>query len=295
MGTSRGPAQKVRLDIARVMDPAAWEGVASVGTRDHVRAAMGALARKHDLEVDEVVSMVWLLAQDPSVRDGDDQLGVLVTAVVRSVTAARESERRMVAHDSGRRPCASDEATAARLHLGEIELLIANATERGDVTAIGDLLAARDDARASERLASTPVRLADVSDALLAPGPSSAGAGISEALSVVVDALNMAGWSRARAERVVEAVAACAQGQREVLTGSATAAKRLGDDEVFAGQVGLGLSRWRAVVELVVGSRSRPGVPSRVVLGEPAEQVLRDPAVIALAQRANGQPLRKVA
>ncbi|HCX83910.1 MAG TPA: hypothetical protein DHV14_01990 [Micrococcales bacterium] len=277
------------------MDPAAWVGTAGVETLAHVRAAMGLLAAKHEVEVDEVVSMVWQHAQEDCVRHGDDPLGVLLTAVQRSIAAAREGERRLMSQDAARRPSQLAAAQDARAQVGELEGLIEAARARGDVEAIGPLLAAKDAARATERRSATVVRVAEVNESLLIDSAPVSTGGLSEPLRAVVGALTGAGWSPRRAESVVEAIAASSGGQHAMATGSATAAKRLGEDEVFAGQVGLGQSRWRAVVELVVGSRSRPGVPVRVVLGEPVEQVLADPVVVALAVRASGQTMRQVA
>ncbi|MES6118707.1 hypothetical protein U6M47_12665, partial [Cutibacterium acnes] len=188
-------------------------------------------------------------------RHGDDPLGVLLTAVQRSIAAAREGERRLMSQDAARRPSQLAAAQDARAQVGELEGLIEAARARGDVEAIGPLLAAKDAARATERRSATVVRVAEVNESLLIDSAPVSTGGLSEPLRAVVGALTGAGWSPRRAESVVEAIAASSGGQHAMATGSATAAKRLGEDEVFAGQVGLGQSRWRAVVELVVGSR----------------------------------------
>lgn len=274
--------RRPRLDVARVLDPVSWQGSAGVATREHVRAALAPLAAKHDLDVDEVVTLAWRVAFDPKIGFraalARDPAALFLRTLGLWVSTHRESDLRMVGDETARRTCASPQAQAVKGRLGELAEAITAAGTAGDVARVEALRRQVAQERAQLRSLSRPVRIDTFIEPAQEPASSGTSVGGSDGpLGSALELLVSAGMGRRRAQSVLEAVAASASGCRNS-SGSGVGAvrSRARRDRGTAARLGLSASRWQAVVDLVIGSPARPGVPARLVAGEPPEQVRAD-------------------
>lgn len=278
-----------------VFDPESWTGPGSAEMVAALRVAFRPLARKHELAVDEVISVVWETAQDPWVlHRAESRAKGLLAVVEHRVRAAAEAERRLMAPSEALEP--PPEARELREEISEVEAAIRLAYESPNgLSDVPELQ--RRHGRLHEALGqmAAPVRGGEHIELLADSTADEATSGDCElgALEVAVDALEAAGWSRHRGCQVVRTVAARGGSALKASsgTGAAHAADRLRRDIATQGLLGLRRKQWLSVVALVVGTRhGGAGVVERVAIhGEHADDVLAEDKVQNLARRATAK------